>query len=109
MRRMVPAWQLGSLSFGVALMLAAMVSAQAVPEGKTGTPDSGQTQRQQTPIDLSTIDKPKPEVEIFTGPDLGGTPPTGIVIVPDEAPSPPSPTSPPAKEGTSSPKKKADY
>lgn len=83
-------------------MLAAVVNAQAIPDGKTGTHDPSQTQRERTPIDLSTIDKPKPEVEIFTGPDLGGTPPTGIVIVPEEA----APAPPPAKEGTPAPEKK---
>lgn len=89
-------------------MLAAVANAQAVPEGKAGTPDPGQTQRQQTPVDLSPIEKPKPEVEIFMGPDLSGTPPTGIVIVPDEAAQPPPPPPSSAKEGTPSPKKKDD-
>ena len=89
-------------------MLAAVVNAQAVPEGKASNPDAGQTQRERTPIDLSPIEKPKPEVEIFMGPDLGGAPPTGIVIVPDEAAKTPPPPSPPAKEQASSPKKKDD-
>ena len=106
MRRIVPAWQLGSLSLGAALLLASAVNAQVVPEGKAGNPDSSQTQRERTPIDLSTIDKPKPEVEIFMGPDLGSAPPTGIVIVPDEAAKTPSPPVPSAQEGDSSPKKK---
>lgn len=109
MRQTVPAWQLGSLSFGAALLLTAVVNAQSLPEGKAGTPDSGQTQRERTPIDLSTIDKPKPEVEIFMGPDLGGAPPTGIVIVPDEAAKTPPPAPPPAKEGASPQKKDGDY
>ena len=99
MRRIVPAWQLGSLSLGAALLLTAAANAQAVPDGKAGTHDPSQTQRERTPIDFSTIDKPKPEVEIFTGPDLGGTPPTGIVIVPEETAQPPSPPAPPAKQG----------
>lgn len=106
MTRTSQAVRLGSLALGAALLLAEPGYAQVVPPGN---PDSGQSQRERTPIDLSTIDKPKPEVEIFTGPDLGGTPPTGIVIVPDEAPQPPSPTSPPAKEGTPSPQKKDEY
>lgn len=97
--------QVGSLVVGAVLLLTAMVNAQAVPEGTVGTPDSGQTQRQQIPIDLSPIEKPKPEVEIFTGPDLGGAPPVGIVIVPDEAPKTPAPPSPPAQEQPSPPKK----
>ncbi len=82
-----------------------MAIAQAVPEGKTGAPDSGQTQRERHPDDLSPIEKPKPEVEIFVGPDLVGVPPTGIVIVPDETAKTPAP---PAKEEDSSPKKKTD-
>ena len=106
MHRIVPVWQFGSLSLGTALMLSTMVNAQAVPEGKAGTPDSSQIQRERTPIDLSPIDKPKPEVEIFMGPDLGSAPPTGIVIVPDEAAKTPSPPVPSAQEGDSSPKKK---
>ncbi len=108
MQRSLPSWQLGSLVLGTALLLTDMVNAQAVPEGKTGNPDSGQTQRERHPDDLSPIDKPKPEVEIFVGPDLGGTPPMGIIIVPDEAVQTPSPPAPPAKEEDSSPKKKND-
>lgn len=109
MRQTVPAWQLGSLSFGAALLLTAMVNAQSLPEGKAGTPDSGQTQRERTPIDLSTIDKPKPEVEIFMGPDLGGAPPTGIVIVPDETAKTPPPATPPSKEDAAPQKKNDAY
>ena len=109
MRRIMLAGRLGCLSFGAALLLAAVAHAQAVPDGKTGIHDPGQTQRERTPIDLSTIDKPKPEVEIFMGPDLSSTPPTGIVIVPEEAAPPPSPPAPPAKEETPSPKKKDEY
>jgi hypothetical protein len=93
---------------GAALVLTATTHAQGVPEGKAGNPDSGQTQRERTPIDLSTIDKPKPEVEIFMGPDLGSAPPAGIVIVPDETAKTPPPAAPSAPEGDSSPKKKAD-
>jgi len=89
-------------------LLTDMVNAQAGPEGKAGNPDAGQTQRERIPIDMSPIDKPKPEVEIFMGPDLGGTPPVGIVIVPDEAAKTPSSPAPPAKEDDSSPKKKPD-
>ncbi len=108
MKRVSRTLRLGSLVLGGALLLATTAHAQGVPEGKAGgAPDSGQTQRDRTPIDLSTIDKPKPEVEIFMGPDLGGTPPVGIVIVPDEAAKPPPP-SPPAKEQADPPKKKVD-
>ena len=107
--RMQRAWRsllLLSACLVAALWLPATAHAQGVPEGKAGNPDSSQTQRERTPIDLSTIDKPKPEVEIFMGPDLGGAPPTGIVIVPDEAAKTPSPPVPSAQEGDSSPKKK---
>lgn len=109
MKRVSRTLQLGGLALGTALLLATTAHAQGAPEGKAGgTPDSGQTQRDRTPIDLSTIDKPKPEVEIFMGPDLGGTPPVGIVIIPDEAAKPPSSPSPPAKEQGAPPKKKDD-
>lgn len=88
-------------------MLTTVVGAQAVPD-KAGNPDPGQAQRQQTPIDLSPIDKPKPEVEIFTGPDLGSAPPVGITIVPEEtAKTPPAPSSP-AQEPAAPSKKKDD-
>ena len=103
MKRTSQALRLGGLALGAALLLAEPGHAQAVPENR---PDAGQSQRDRTPVDLSTIDKPKPEVEIFTGPDLSGTPPTGIVIVPEEAAQPPPPPSPPAKEGAPAPKKK---
>ena len=105
MKRTLQTLRLGGLALGVVLLLAEPGHAQVVPPGN---PDAGQSQRERTPIDLSTIDKPKPEVEIFTGPDLGGTPPTGIVIVPDDAAPPPSPPSPPAKEGAPAPRKKDD-
>lgn len=108
MKRVSRTLQFGGLALGAALLLATTAHAQAVPEGTVGTPDSGQTQRDRTPIDLSPIDKPKPEVEIFMGPDLGSTPPVGIVIVPDEAAKPPSFPSPPAKEQGAPPKKKDD-
>ena len=108
MRRSLPSWQLGSLVLGTALLLTAMADAQGIPDSKTGNQDSGQTQRERHPDDLNPIDKPKPEVEIFVGPDLGGAPPTGIVIVPDEAAKTPPPPSSPAKEDDSSPKKKTD-
>lgn len=105
MKRIVRTWQLGGLALGTALLLATTTQAQGVPEGKA---DSGQTQRDRTPIDLSTIDKPKPEVEIFMGPDLGSAPPVGIVIVPDETAVPPPSPSSPAKEPAAPPKKKDD-
>ncbi len=108
MRRSLLSWQLGSLVLGTVLLLTDMANAQGVPEGKTGNPDSGQTQRERHQDDLNPIDKPKPEVEIFMGPDLGGAPPVGIVIVPDEAAKTPLPPSSPAKEDDSSPKKKND-
>ena len=106
MQRLSPAWPLGSLSLGASLLLATVVNAQAVPEGRTGNPDGGQSQRDRHPDDLNPIEKPKPEVEIFTGPDLRDTAPAGIVIVPDETVKTPSPPSSPAKEEDSSPKKK---
>ena len=90
-------------------MLTDMVNAQGVPEGKTGNPDSGQTQRERHSDDLNPIDKPKPEVEIFTGPDPAGTAPAGtVIIIPDETFKTPSSPSSPAKEDDSSPKKKDD-
>lgn len=106
MKRTSRTLRLGGLVLGGALLLTATGHAQGVPEGRTGNPDSGQSQRERTPIDLSPIDKPKPEIEIYTGPDVGGAPPRGIVIVPEEAAQPPSSPSPPATEQAGPPKKK---
>jgi hypothetical protein len=108
MKRSPRTLRLGGLVLGAALLLTATGHAQGVPEGKAGPLDPGQTQRERTPIDLSTIDKPKPEIEIYTGPDVGGAPPRGIVIVPEEAVQPPSSPSPNTKEQAAPPKKKDD-
>jgi len=109
MERPTRTWQIGSLALGAALLLTASGNAQVGPENRAGLPDPGQTQRERTPVDLSPIDKPRPEVEIFTSPDMGSATPKGIVIVPDEAAQTPTPPPTSAKEPPSPEKKKDDY
>ncbi len=95
--------QAGILALAMTVLGATEGIAQA--PGSTGSSPPTQPQRDQTPINLDIIEKPKPEVEIFTGPGPGDAPPQGIVIVPEEAPKTPSPQ---AGEQDSPPKKKRD-
>jgi hypothetical protein len=76
------------------------------PRGDTPPSAQTQTQRDQTPINLDSIDKQKPEIEIFTGledPSQKGL--QGITVIPEEAGKTPPP---PAGEPDSPPKKKRD-
>lgn len=95
--------QAGILALAMSVLGATEGIAQA--PGSTGSSPPTQPQRDQTPINLDIIEKPKPEVEIFTGPGPGDAPPQGIVIVPEEAPKTPPP---PAGGQDSPPKKKRD-
>ena len=91
----------------LALAMTALGAAESIAQAPGDINPSTQTQqpRDQTPINLDIIEKQKPEVEIFTGPGPGDAPPTGIVIVPEEAPKTPPP---PAGEQNSPPKKSRD-
>ena len=95
--------QAGILALAMTVLGATEGIAQA--PGSTGSSPPTQPQRDQTPINLDIIEKPKPEVEIFTGPGPGDAPPQGIVIVPEETPKTPPP---PAGEQDTPPKKKRD-
>jgi len=74
--------------------------------GNTGPATPTQQQRDQTPINLDIIEKPKPEIEIYTGPEtLSQQGLQGIVVVPEDTSKTPPP---PAEEQKSPPKKKRD-
>lgn len=92
----------GILALAIAALCATESIAQA-PRGDINPSTQTQQPREQTPINLDIIEKQKPEVEIFTGPGPGDGPPTGIVIVPEEAPQPSSPA---PDEPATPPKKK---
>ena len=97
----------GRLLLAAALVLATPTYAQVKPDIQTGTSDGGQSRHDRLPADQSPIEKEKPEIEVFTGPDLGAVPPSGIVILPDEAgKTSPAPARPPKEEPA--PSKKPD-
>lgn len=90
------ATQAGILALAMTVLCTTEGIAQA--PGSTVPPPQPQQQRDQTPINLDIIEKQKPEIEIYTGPeDPSQKVLQGIIVVPEEAPKPPSPaTSEPA-------------
>lgn len=93
----------------LALAIAALCTTESIaqaPRGDTGSSTQTQPQRDQTPINLDIIEKQKPEIEIYTGPeDPSQQSLRGIVVVPEEASKAPPP---PAGAQDSPPKKKHD-
>jgi hypothetical protein len=95
----------GILALAIAALCTTDGIAQA-PRGDTAPPAQTQPQRDQTPINLDAIDKQKPEIEIYTGPeDPSQQGLRGIIVVPEETGKAPPP---PAGEPDSPPKKKRD-
>ena len=96
--------QAGILALAIAVLGTTESIAQA--PGNTGPSTQTQTQRDQTPINLDIIEKQKPEIEIYTGPeDPSQQSLRGIIVVPEEAGKTPPP---PTGEPDSPPKKKRD-
>ena len=96
--------QAGILALAIAVLGTTESIAQA--PGNTGPSTQTQTQRDQTPINLDIIEKQKPEIEIYTGPeDPSQQGLQGITVVPEEAGKTPPP---PTGEPDSPPKKKRD-
>lgn len=93
----------------LALAIAALCTTESIaqaPRGDTAPPTQTQPQRDQTPINLDIIEKQKPEIEIYTGPDDPSQKSLqGITVVPEEAGKTPPP---PTGEPDSSPKTKRD-
>ncbi len=81
--------------------------AQAVPDPKINNPD--QIRRDRTEKDGGAIDKPKAEIEIFTGPDASQPSLRGIVIAPEEPAKPEEVPAPPAEKPTAPAKKEENY
>jgi len=98
------------MALGVALSLTSHGYTQGIPDGRLSNPDSGQAQRDRASVDGGTVDKPKPEIEIYSGPN-DTAPPTGgiIVIVPEEIAQPSTPPLPPdgGSPAVSPPKKES--
>ena len=94
-----------ALALTLAALSAADGGAQAPPPD-TGTSHPSQSQHELPSGTIDTLDKPKPEIEIYTSPeDLNPSSQSGlkgIVVVPEEADKVPSP---PAKEPVPAPKK----
>jgi hypothetical protein len=90
---------------GAALSLTSQGAAQVIPDGRLNNPDPGQAQRDRAAIDGGAVDKPKPEIEIYSGPTDTAPTPGGIVIVPEET-AQPSPAVPADRELPPSPPKK---
>ena len=94
----------GILALAMTVLGATEGIAQA--PGSTGSSPPTQPQRDQTPINLDIIEKQKPEIEIYTGPeDPSQQSLRGIIVVPEEAGKTPPP---PTGEPDSPPKKKRD-
>jgi len=95
----------GILALAMTVLCATESIAQA-PRGDTGSSTQTQPQRDQPPINLDIIEKQKPEIEIYTGPeDPSQQSLRGIIVVPEEAGKTPPP---PTGEPDSPPKKKRD-